>query len=191
MDSTQGNVPAHRLYRYLGPPEILRRAHGSGGGTRVLYVSDLYGWITATHQHSNTASLVTATFVIDAEGYLLVADRHSEHVVCAGGGYVRAAGEIFFRPCPAGWMVEQISNQSTGYCPEPESWPDVAAALDAIPLAHPDQFTFACVFRRCLRCNQLNIVKDGVFECDVCGADLPSVWNADASAASSPIDPPS
>jgi hypothetical protein len=35
--------------------------------------------------------------VIDAKGNLLLAERCSEHVACAGGGPVLSAGEIFFR----------------------------------------------------------------------------------------------
>jgi hypothetical protein len=79
-----------------------------------------------------------------------------------------------------------VTNQSTGYCPEPESWPAVAAALDRIPLPHPGGFTPSFIFRRCPACVQLNVVKEGDFTCAVCGADLPLRWNLDALPRTNP-----
>ena len=73
-------------------------------------------------------------------------------------------------------MVE-VSNQSTGYCPEPESWPAVAAALGRIGVRHPGQFTTEVVFRRCVKCGERNVVKGGWFVCGVCEAELPQQWN--------------
>jgi hypothetical protein len=73
--------------------------------------------------------------------------------------------------------VIEASNQSTGYCPEPESWPHVALALDRIPLHHPGGFTLEIIFRRCTSCGQVNIVKDGWLVCLFCGKDLPTQWN--------------
>jgi len=65
--------------------------------------------------------LLIVTFVIDQSGTLLVADRQSEHVACAGRQPVLSAGEMTF--LVSGKVVEmaEVSNQSTGYCPEPES----------------------------------------------------------------------
>ncbi len=74
-------------------------------------------------------------------------------------------------------IVIAVSNQSTGYCPEPESWPRVALALDTIPLQHPGRFTQEIVFRRCASCDQINIVKDGWLICLFCGKELPTHWN--------------
>ena len=73
--------------------------------------------------------------------------------------------------------VEQVSNQSTGYCPEPACWPALAAALDAAGVAHPGGFTTECTFRRCTGCGGTNVVKDAWFYCDVCGAELSRDWN--------------
>jgi hypothetical protein len=70
-----------------------------------------------------------------------------------------------------------VSNQSTGYCPEPASWPAVARALDAAGIAHPGRFTVAVIFRRCDACGERNLVKDDWFECAICGAPLASEWN--------------
>ena len=77
----------------------------------------------------------------------------------------------------AGWSISEMSNQSTGYCPDPDSWPAVAVALDRIGLAHLGDFTHKVVFRRCPACGQLNIVRDGNFACAVCDSALPEYWN--------------
>jgi hypothetical protein len=55
--------------------------------------------------------------------------RRSEHVVCAGGGLVRAAGELRFELRHGSVVVAEASNQSTGYCPEPQSWTARAARI--------------------------------------------------------------
>ncbi len=121
--------------------------------------------------------LIAATFVIDAKGTLLLADRRSEHVACAGGGPVQSAGEMFFLVAGGHVEVVEVSNQSTGFCPEPESWPAVAVALDRAGIAHPGRFTTEVVFRRCESCGERNVVRSGWFACGACGADLPKGWN--------------
>jgi hypothetical protein len=73
--------------------------------------------------------------------------------------------------------VSSVSNLSTGYCPELESWSSVAAALDRAGIAHPDGFTDAFVFRRCPACGERNLVKEGAFVCAICCAQLPLAWN--------------
>jgi hypothetical protein len=125
----------------------------------------------------NPAGVVAVTFVVDEQGRLLVADRRSEHVACSAGHPVQSAGEMFLAREGSGWRVVEVSNQSTGFCPEPESWPAVAAALDGAGIPHPGGFTLAVVFRRCVACGQRNVVKGGRFTCDVCGAERPPGWN--------------
>jgi hypothetical protein len=73
--------------------------------------------------------------------------------------------------------VAEVSNQSTGFCPEPESWPAVAAALERIGVTHPGGVTIEIVFRRCEACGERNVVRDGWFACGLCGAELPAEWN--------------
>ena len=150
-----------RRYAYVGPADI--RARGGAPGTPIRSRADLGAF----------ASGEPLTFVVDTNGVLRVADRRSEHVACAGGGEVLSAGEL----TPAGGAIVDISNQSTGYCPEPESWPAVASALDAAGIAHPGRFTFEVVFRRCTKCRERNLVKDDWFECAMCGSALPREWN--------------
>jgi hypothetical protein len=166
-----------KLYHYVGPADIKARLAGRPDGTRILSSADFSAWVGDTAQAPGPKGLVPVTFVIDASGELLVGDRRSEHVACAGGGPVLSAGEMFFRIDGDRVEVAEVSNQSTGYCPEPESWPAVAAALDRIGVAHPGRFTTVVVFRRCERCGERNVVKDGWFVCGVCGAELPAGWN--------------
>lgn len=165
-----------RLYHYVGPPEIAEKARGHPAGTPIDSPSDVIRWARELGQMSR-GELLPATFIIDDRGRLLIADRHSEHVACAGGEAVQAAGEVFFAIDGADISVAEISNLSTGYCPEPECWSAVAAALDGAGLPHPVAFTTACQFRRCPDCGQRNLVKDGHFACAVCGAELPARWN--------------
>jgi hypothetical protein len=167
----------NRLYRYVGPETRHRRAVGLPAGVVVDTPEALTTWVEQTGQTPDAEGRIAATFVVDADGRLRLADRRSEHVACAAGGDVRAAGEMFFTRNRGGWRVAEVSNHSTGYCPEPECWPAVAAALDLVPLPHPGRFTTEVVFRRCPTCGERNVVRDDWFVCAVCGTDLPTVWN--------------
>jgi hypothetical protein len=166
-----------RLYPYVGPGEIKARVAGRPAGTRIASAADLIAWAQGTGQQTGPDGLVAATFVIDEKGDLLLADRRSEHVACASGGPVLSAGEMFFLMEGDRVEVAEVSNQSTGFCPEQGSWPAVAAALDRIGVAHPGRFTIEVVFRRCVGCGERNVTRDGWFACGVCGADLPVEWN--------------
>lgn len=157
-----------RTYRFVGPEAIRLRA--APPGAVIASPADLLPWV-------EDGEVVAVTFVIDPAGGLRLANRRSEHVACAGGGDVLSAGELFLRRDGDAVEVVEASNQSTGYCPEPESWPAVAAALDRLGVAHPGRFTTAVTFRRCEACGQRNLVKDGWFVCAVCGADLAAAWN--------------
>jgi hypothetical protein len=158
------------LYEYVGPAAIRARCADGPLGCLVSTPADLLAWV-------DDGEVRAVTFVVDADGNLRIADRHSEHVACAGGGPVRSAGELFLRRAGDSVEVAEASNQSTGYCPEPESWPAVAAALDAAGIGHPGCFTTAILFRRCPGCGERSIVKDAWFVCPLCGADLPAAWN--------------
>src|SRR5262249_36524945 len=143
-----------KLYRYVGPEHVKGRAACATPGVRVGSARDLLGWLRT----SGEGGAVAVTFVVDEQGFLRLADRRYEHVACAGGGPVLSAGELFLRASAAGVRVEEATNQSTGYCPEPESWPAVAAALDRAGIPHPGQFTQEVTFRRCPGCGQRNVV---------------------------------
>ncbi|MBY8878018.1 hypothetical protein K7862_10295 [Streptomyces sp. PLK6-54] len=126
------------------------------------------------------------TFVVGADGVLRLAARRSEHVVCAGGEPVLSAGEMAFTREAGRWAVAEVSNQSTGYCPDGTSWPAVADALRRAGVEAPDGFTHAVVFRRCPACAQLNLVREDDFVCVFCEADLPARWNVDGSRRERP-----
>ena len=170
-------------YRYVGPTKIAERAPLAPAGVRVESPADVRHWIRRTGQELNAAGSVIATFVIDESGWLRIADRRSEHVACAGGTPVRSAGEMTFTVRPSGVSVTWVSNQSTGYCPEPSSWPAVHAALAQAGIAAPEGFSQEFEFRRCPRCGSINIIKEKVFECGVCATPLPAEWNLDFETA--------
>jgi len=153
-----------RVYRYVGPEEIRKRVAGDPPGTPVRSTADL-------------PLDETQTYVVTTDGILRVAHRRSEHVACAGGNDVLAGGELTASRVGGVVRIVDVSNQSTGYCPEPECWPAVARALDAANVPHPGRFTVTTIFRRCDACGERNLVKDDWFECAICGADLPTAWN--------------
>jgi len=165
------------LYKYIGAEEIRQNAAHLPPGRKIISIDDIDNWIRETKQHPDKWGLIAATFVIDCEGYLRIADRHSEHIACAGGENVLSAGEVFFQQGKNVLEIAEITNQSTGFCPQPESWKDVGKSLDLINILHPSSFTIEFIFRRCCDCNQINIVKDDSFICSVCAAKLPQKWN--------------
>ena len=171
-------------YRYVGPKRIADRVAPGVLGTPIRSAADVLRWVTESKQVADAAGAVVATFIVDRDGTLRVADRHREHVACAGSEPVLSAGEMRFELTGRTVRVAEASNQSTGYCPEPESWPAVASAFARAGLEAPPAFGLACVFRLCPACGRKNIVKDEVFECGVCGAALPAAYNCqeDASA---------
>src|SRR5262249_54323788 len=144
-----------RLYHYVGPRHIAERVRSAPAGAAIASVGDVLAWARATGQRPDAGGYVIATFVVDAAGVLRLADRRSEHVACAAGGPVQSAGEITLAVSGASVEVEAVSNQSAGFCPEPESWPAVEAALRLAGLGPPEGFSPACVFRRCLRCGNI------------------------------------
>lgn len=166
-----------KVYQYVGPHELQRLVDRPSDRTLVLQPDDVRTWFSTTQQEVTRDQSVTATFIIDTMHQLWIADRHSEHVVCAAGQPVLAAGEITFIIQREHLSVSEITNQSTGYCPEPACWATVAATLDALSLDHPAAFTTTFIFRRCEQCGTINIVKEDIFECGVCGTALSCDWN--------------
>lgn len=165
-----------RRYSYIGPGSLAHLASADTLRVCVNTQGDIHRWVREAEQAIDDGGCVFATFVVDADGRLWIADRQSEHVACARGGDVLSAGEILFRASDE-VGVEYVTNQSTGYCPEPESWRAVDEALRRAGIEPPDYFSKAFQFRRCTSCRNINIIKDDLFECDVCGAEIPRVWN--------------
>jgi hypothetical protein len=167
----------NRVYHYIGARELQQVLNQPSDRAPVLQPGDVLTWIEETQQEIEHDRSVIATFIIDTTGQLWIADRRSEHVLCAAGQPVLAAGEITFVIENQDIWVSEITNQSAGYCPEPEAWPEVATTLDDIGLDHPGDFTTAYIFRRCTQCEAVNIVKEEYFVCGVCDAELSSEWN--------------
>lgn len=74
-----------------------------------------------------------------------------------------------------------VTNQFTGYCPQPSGWEHVARALDAVGINHPSELDRAFEFRRCGKCETLNLIKDDSYYCAVCDAPLQAEWNVGKS----------
>lgn len=110
-----------RLFHYVGPDEIATAVAAIPIGFAIRELQDVMRWIKETEQHINRDGSIIATFTIDQHGTLNLADRHSEHVACAGGNPVLSAGEITFVINREKLEVSAITNQSTGYCPQVSS----------------------------------------------------------------------
>jgi hypothetical protein len=164
-----------KFYRYVGPPEIAKRACAEAIGFPISSPDDVRIWLEQTGQR-RIGDVLIATFVVDTNGVLRIADRRSEHIACAGGKPVLSAGEITFSVGKEVEVVE-VSNQSTGYCPEPESWPSVATALARSGLNCLQNSSNACLFRRGDGCHSITLVKDSLFKCGMCGATLSPAYN--------------
>jgi hypothetical protein len=172
-----------RLYPYVGSASIRASVPKASHRLHATSKEAILHWITETRQPREPDGTVVVTFIIDPMGELWINDRRSEHVLCAAGQDVFSAGEMTFAIEGETLELVEVSNQSTGYCPEPDSWPAVARALNAISLQHANDFTMTCIFRRCEACSTLNLVKDDWFECAVCQAPLSDTWNLDNSSS--------
>lgn len=174
-----GTLPS---FSYVGPPDLAAEAATAGAaGCSIRTPDDLDRWAATLSPAELDEPF---TYVVTLEGTLRLAPRRSEHVACADGADVLAAGEIgLTRRADGGWTVSEASNQSTGYCPDLSCWPALASALDRAGIARPDSFTHAFIFRRCPQCGQNNVVKDEDFSCAVCGGMLPQQWNLDPTNA--------
>lgn len=162
---------AVRKYSYVGPPEHFSRARQETAGTLIVGRRDLASWL---ERLGDAEAREPFTFTVGELGDLRLAPRRTEHVVCAAGAAVLAAGEVSFeRGAEGEWSVVEISNQSTGYCPQPESWDAVERALGDAGIEHPGTFTHAFVFRTCAACGSINVVREGHFYCAVCDQELP------------------
>jgi hypothetical protein len=164
------------LYKYVGPNSIRDSVQGKSKGRMIKNRADLRDWLLQSGQEADACRQIRLTFIVDNDG-LRVADRHSEHVQCAGGESVLSAGELCFE-----WLgldIIETSNQSTGYCPEPCSFEALRRSVEdsGLSLENKEQFTHEIIFRRCRSCLQRNIVKDHWFECALCGAELSQLWN--------------
>ena len=161
-----------RVYEYVGPARLLALVGQMAPGVVVEVWDDVVRWCVADGVRRQTL-----TYVVDVRRRLLIADRHCEHVVCAGGGPVLCAGELTVALEGEDWVVEAVSNQSTGFCPSVDSWQVLDAVLRQLGCQYPDGWTMACEFRRCDVCDALALVKEGWYECVFCQAPLSGEYN--------------
>lgn len=159
-------------YPYVGSHEIRKLADAPIERFHPQSPRELLEWMA--HQSVRSA---TFTFVVSLEGRLLLSARGTEHVALAQGANVRGAGEISLAVHRDIIHVTSVTNQSTGYCPEPSCWLHVKAALEAAGLTPTDGFTHEFHFRRCTRCHTINLLKPEFPDCPVCGEQLPEKWN--------------
>ncbi|MFF1958713.1 hypothetical protein ACFVWX_17205 [Streptomyces sp. NPDC058220] len=171
------NTPG-RSYRYVGPADLKALVQPGGEGRSMRSAADFNEWASGRTKEELAEPF---TFVVDAAAVLRLAPRRSEHVACAGGGVVLSAGEVSFREESGRWAVDEVSNQSTGFCPDVSSWSAVADAMDRAGIVRPLGFTHEVVFRRCPSCRELSIVREGDFVCVFCDEALPLEWNVDGA----------
>lgn len=170
-------VSVAKLYQYVGPAEIREAVRDQPAGALIQQAHDVSEWLRTQGVTQASREATAVTYTIGEDMRLHIADRHSEHVACAAGGPVTAAGEMTFEYQDGEIVVTEVSNQSTGFCPEPLCWEVVALVLDQIPIARPETMTANFLFRLCPSCNERNLVKDDWFVCALCEADLPREWN--------------
>ena len=177
----------NRRYRYVGPAEIRDQAVAvdtvavDSADTLARWLAEPKRTEPKRTERKRAELTEPVTFVVLLGGGLMLAPRRSEHVALARGQDVLAAGEMTFGPTGSRWRVVEVTNQSTGYCPDPDCWPAVRTALDQLGIRHPGDFTEKVVFRLCPSCGERNIVRDGDFTCALCDSGLPSRWNFPAA----------
>lgn len=157
-------------YEYVGPKALL--ADVEAGIARFHLAMGARGRDLLTRLRLPAQSETVLTYIVDETGALWVADRHSEHVACARGDPVLAAGEMTVDLSDGEIAVISATNQSTGYCPDPGCWSHLAEALDAVGVERPDGFESEFEFGRCESCAAIAIVKDGDRICVECGGAL-------------------
>jgi hypothetical protein len=114
-----------RYYHYVGSRNILESLAEDSGRFCLESGKSIIEWINKTKQPREYDGSVVLTFIIDTDGKLWLNERRSEHVLCAAKQDVLSACEITFVLDKNELLVMEVTNQSTGYCPEPESWPAV------------------------------------------------------------------
>jgi hypothetical protein len=168
---------AMKLYDYVGPASIRAAANFDAPRHAVTDSAGILAWASASLDLSTRDRQMTFTYVVQPPTQLYLADRRSEHVVCARGLPVLAAGEITFERDGPRLSLVETSNLSTGFCPESTSWPCLSAAL--VEAGFPAIVAYTCPFefRFCESCQQTCVIKDDFFECPSCFGSLPRDWN--------------
>src|SRR5882724_10323791 len=137
-----------REYNYVGPADLLELVSQQPDAfvRCIASAADVTAWVRETNQVLDGDKSVIATYIVDPAGRLWIGERRMEHVVVARGQRVLMAGEITFS-LAGGVEVTYVTNQSTGYCPQPSGWEYVARALEAAGIEHPGELGRAFEFR--------------------------------------------
>ncbi|MEO1228023.1 MAG: hypothetical protein AAFZ18_03890 [Myxococcota bacterium] len=171
-----------KLFDYVGPPDLVARARDGTGGLAVGSAVQLEAAL-ASLEASILEEHGWLTYTVSSADVLHLAPRRTEHVECARGGPVSAAGEIRFA---ADGRLLEVTNNSTGFCPDAVCWETVADVLSRLGLEVPERWTFEAIFRLCKQCGQRNLVKDDWFYCRACDAPLPAEWNFGSAKGGAP-----
>ncbi len=156
-----------RTYNYVVSRRIAEQAEAPISRLAPATPDDIRSWSLAPNNGN-----LELTFVVDPRGQLwLSIDTASMSPARADSPYSLLASCVP-RVTPQQVAVVSVSNQSTGYCPEPDCWPAVRDALRNAGLESPNEFTHAFDFRRCVSCSGINILKDGMPDCPSCGTEL-------------------
>jgi hypothetical protein len=173
--------PDH-VYSYVGEHEYSAGGEGDTAEEtrqRIASADEISAWVGKHGEEAEFDRSVPACYIVDTDYEFWIASRFSEHVTLAKARPVLAAGEVFFGEDGGVATVERITNQSTGYCPEPSSFKIAEFVLAKLKIPHPEEFDPAFQFRWCKPCGNIEIVKDGDFTCLMCGEELPEEWNLD------------
>lgn len=168
-----------RLFPYRGPSRLVPASGARPAGVVVETALQFADLADDPSQERLGDGSVAFTYVVDQSNSLRVANRRSEHVVCAGGEPVLAAGELFVTPGRKGSWVVRASNFSNGYMPSEDSFMALKLALERARLPAPKGFDPAIAYRYCGRCMEAVIAETGA--CRVCQAALALKWDLDAS----------
>lgn len=166
-----------RLYPYVGSAAIRDAVDPASPRHEVKSSAGVHAWLLSQGEVWPEKREIVFTYVVLPPASLFIADRRSEHVACARGGEVLAAGEITL--CRSGGDLEVVecSNLSTGYCPESSSYEALDRALTAAGFDEIESYTYPFEFRRCNGCGGIQVIKDDVYECSSCDRILPEKWN--------------
>jgi hypothetical protein len=167
----------HPLYPYVGPKEIAMYGSSDIVRVHVLSTKDILSWVHATNQQPDASGAILATYIVNEQAEWWLTDRSYEHVACAQGTPVTAAGEVGFWLENGSLDISYVSNQSTGYCPEPSSWSAWKEACLQTDIQPPDNWSVAFQFRRCPACKSIQLIKEEDWFCAICDTALPEQWN--------------
>ncbi|MEO1646441.1 MAG: hypothetical protein AAFR67_14715, partial [Chloroflexota bacterium] len=149
-----------KLYKYVGLSKIRDDLPKKSSRQKVLSAENVREWLNTYARKPDYENVHIVTFIVSLDGFLWINERRSEHVLCANGQPPLSAGEMSFAMDDDDIIVVGVTNQSTGYCPEPSSWIAVETALSKTDIVHPVGFDPAYDFRLCDTCETINIVKD-------------------------------